>query len=107
MTPIASSILRSLILSSMRARSASASFGFSLNRSSIARSTSSVDSLSVEDSTVAGGGVSVAAMTEPWWKRMKKKAVAAMTMQVVSTTGEKRGVRAWKGFGREEVFLGL
>jgi hypothetical protein len=29
---------------------------------------------------------------------MKKKAVAAMTMQVVSMAGEKREVRVWNGF---------
>lgn len=38
---------------------------------------------------------------------MKKKAVAAMTMHVVSTTGEKREVRVWKGFGGVGLFWGF
>lgn len=38
---------------------------------------------------------------------MKKKAVAAITMHVVSTTGEKREVRVWKGFGGVGLFWGF
>jgi len=38
---------------------------------------------------------------------MKKKAVAATTMHVVSTTGEKREVRDLKGFGGVGLFWGF
>ena len=34
---------------------------------------------------------------------MKNKAAAAMTMQVVSTTGERKEVRVWRRGGREGV----
>lgn len=53
----------------------------------------------------AAGGETVAAMAGVWWKRMKKKAVAAMTMQVVWARGERKEFRVWRSGDRERAFL--
>ncbi|WVZ08415.1 hypothetical protein V8G54_021761 [Vigna mungo] len=98
----ASSILRALILHSMSARSTSTSAGLALSRSSRTLSASSSVSAVSES---AAGGERVTAVAGVWWKRMKKKALAAMTMQVVWARGARKEFRVWKNGDREREFL--
>lgn len=78
------------------------SAGLTLSRSSRTLSASSSVSAVSES---AAGGERVAAMAGMWWKRMKKKRVAAMTMQVVWARGARKEFRVWRSGDRERVFL--
>lgn len=82
------------------------SLGSALSCSSSAFSASSSAAVE-EEVSAAAGGERGAAMTGEW-KRMKKKAVAAMTMAVVSTTGLRNEFRVWRIGGRDVWgFLGV